>query len=189
MKQWTIIMAALLFFVMAPLTIVEAHTSLESSNPEADSTVEEPVESIELTFNTEIEEASTLTITDGNGEVMEPASVDIADNMMTANLNDPLPAGDYTVNWNIVGADGHIIEKEFTFTTTYEEPETVEEEAVETPSDEGQEESPDQEDSTVESEQDTADEDSGFPVFFYVLLGIIIALVLVLIGRLAFSKK
>lgn len=49
---------------------------------------------------------------------MESIPVDdiaVEDNILSGTLSTPLENGDYSVNWNIIGADGHLINGEVPF--------------------------------------------------------------------------
>ena len=100
-----------------PVT-VGAHTVLEEAEPAAGSGLEEPVEQITLTFNSKLETGSSLTLSNAAGTTIEPASVNLDGQMLTAHLESPLTGGTYQVNWKVLGADGHIIEDSYSFTIT-----------------------------------------------------------------------
>ena len=92
-----------------------AHTGLESSSPQNGETISEEIQQIILTFETKIEQTSTIRLKSADGTEIAVKEISINDNQMVGNLEAPLDHGDYQVLWNIIGADGHPIEGTFTF--------------------------------------------------------------------------
>ena len=92
-----------------------AHTGLESSSPQNGETISEEIQQIILTFETKIEQTSTIRLKSADGTEIPVKDITINDNQMVGNLESPLDHGDYQVLWNIIGADGHPIEGTFTF--------------------------------------------------------------------------
>lgn len=94
------------------------HVSLESSSPEAGENLQTAPTEVTLTFDGELDPAdSTFSVVDhdgmevGSGEV----DLDVADrNVMTGSVDITEP-GVYTVEWSVVGADGHEITGAFSF--------------------------------------------------------------------------
>ncbi|WP_051254737.1 copper resistance CopC family protein [Halobacillus kuroshimensis] len=171
---------------------VHAHTSLENSTPAEGETVEEPLDTIELNFNTVIEEGSTLELSKAEGEAPAPSQVTISDQTMTAVFDDALENGAYTVNWEIIGADGHVIEKQFSFTVdgpaSEENTETTGEAAPEEENDTETDTDADQTETDVDSEQEPEEENS-LPVFMIVVALLLLVVVIVLAVKLFSSKK
>ncbi|MCP3763627.1 copper resistance protein CopC [Domibacillus sp. A3M-37] len=137
-----------LLFLFSPS--VSAHTGLESSSPADGETITEPVQNISLTFETVIESGSSFTLNSESAEV-PLESVTVTDNVVKGSTAEPLQNGTYTVDWRIVGEDGHLIEGTYGFTVSAkqevepatEEADTVEENsetAKEAPADVQQEE-------------------------------------------------
>ena len=92
-----------------------AHTGLESSSPQNGETISEEIQQIILTFETKIEQSSTIQLKSADGTEIPVKEITINHNQMVGNLEAPLDHGDYQVLWNIIGADGHPIEGTFTF--------------------------------------------------------------------------
>lgn len=112
-KLLPILVFALLAFSQ---TTVLAHSKLESSNPEQGSSVSEKLETIQLVFNTDIEDSSTFTVMkDGNKEV-PVENIQISGPELSGTVPNTMENGSYTVSWDIVGADGHVIKDSITFT-------------------------------------------------------------------------
>lgn len=88
-----------------------AHDTLISSDPADGDTLETSPESITLTYSADILEVSpAVRIVDEAGETIADVEPTVDGPAVTAELADPLPAGDYTVQWRVVSSDGHPIE-------------------------------------------------------------------------------
>lgn len=190
----------LLLFIIILLSVpvaVFGHTSLSESTPEDGETVQEPVEEIELIFEGTIEEQSTFEVAGENGEQV-PAEVSIEESTLTGSLSQPLSNGSYTVDWTVVGADGHPVEGSFSFEVAGEENTAGEENATGSDTDEqgsSKEEDtapePEPEDEgttagedTMENEQtndETAASEQGTQGMSPVLIGLLILLGLIII--------
>ncbi|WP_422661470.1 copper resistance protein CopC [Paenibacillus sp. EC2-1] len=118
-----------------------AHSKLQSSIPAANSTETEAVQQLSLSFNEKIDSTlSTLTITNDKGEKIDATEVKIENSEMKATLGSPLESGSYTVEWKIVGLDGHPVKGNYAFqvdapVTT---PEADQDSPVENPGDNGE---------------------------------------------------
>lgn len=116
-----LLLVAIILFSIIPFNTSSAHSVLESSTPTDGEQLKESVNSIELTFNTKIENGSTLTLVDNSGTEIKPSSIEIIDNVLKATFQDLLEPNTYQVNWKIVGADGHLIENQYSFTVNESE--------------------------------------------------------------------
>ncbi len=105
----------LLFLLAWSPTAVWAHTGLEKAVPGKGDTVKEEVRNIVLTFNTNVEAGSTFEVRDRAGKVFKPSDVQTAGKTLSGSLKEPLPSGEYTVHWKIIGADGHPVEGSYSF--------------------------------------------------------------------------
>jgi methionine-rich copper-binding protein CopC len=98
---------------------VFAHAKLQSSDPQAGSTLAAAPRQVRLKFNEALEPAfSKLTLLDaGNRQVaLAGTQVDKADpTVMTAPLP-PLSAGAYRLQWSTMAHDGHKVKGEVPFT-------------------------------------------------------------------------
>lgn len=109
-----------------------AHTGLESSSPQNGDIVKEELEQITLTFETKIEQGSTFELQNSIGETIPVANISLAENQLVGAFSNPLENGEYQVTWNIIGADGHLIEGIVSFTVDVPVTEAPVEEQVET---------------------------------------------------------
>ncbi len=110
-------------FAVALLTVLAAapaaaHNSLTSSDPQDGVTLPQAPSEITLTFDDKvIEVGSLISVTAPDGTKVADGDIVIDRTIVTQQLLEPLPAGEYEVLWRITSADGHPIDGEFTFTT------------------------------------------------------------------------
>ncbi|MBT2570061.1 copper resistance CopC family protein [Planococcus sp. ISL-110] len=160
------IITLLILAIFSMPLIGQAHTTLSSSTPEERAIVVEPLEEVVLTFGTAIEQRSLMTL-ESKGVSYEFDEIILSDGVMTGTLAEELPNAAYTIQWEIIGADGHPIKGEVVFESNFEaaaeeaEPEvaTEEEPTVETAT-------PAAEENAVES---TEDEGSSLLTVFLVV--------------------
>ncbi|WLD92742.1 copper resistance protein CopC [Alkalihalobacillus sp. AL-G] len=155
MFKYLIIIATIISTLIVNPVVSSAHSSLEGSTPADGETVEYSVDVVTLKFNTSIKEGSTLTITSDTGEQVEVSSVSLQDNLMLGQLSKSLLSGTYTVHYEIVGEDSHVVDGEFSFTVKVDSPEK-EDEAAE-PKEEADKPSTDQQ-TDDDANNDTAQE-------------------------------
>lgn len=115
------ILSATLIFLLAFSSVSYAHTGLTSSSPADGEDVTEDLHQIELEFNTEIETTSTVKVFNENEEEMIINNTQVSDSVLTAGFVSPLDNGTYTVEWKIIGADGHPTQGNYSFTVSQEE--------------------------------------------------------------------
>ena len=117
--------AAAIALAVVPAAAASAHDYLVSSDPAADSTVSSAVPTVSLTFNDRVLDlggdgsGSLLTVTgpDGAGTHFETGCPTIADTVVSA----PVAlgsAGQYTVSYQVVSADGHTVSDSYSFRYT-----------------------------------------------------------------------
>jgi copper resistance protein C len=124
-----ILLSLLLLFTFT--NTVTAHTGLENSSPKDGEVITEQFSDISLDFETKIEQGSTFKVSVINGPVVPIANITLNEKQMTGSVEQPLENGEYLVQWAIIGADGHLIEGEFTFFVEMEQTEELKEEPVE----------------------------------------------------------
>jgi len=187
MKRILLILLAALWLVPG---VAMAHSKLESAVPERDATVTASPERIEMTFNTKIEKLSNFKILNAAGEEMEKEKVEVDGMTMTGSVPAALPNGIYTVKWVIIGADGHSVEGDYSFTVEApvvteqptQEPETTTatdkpaETAAPTPS-------PEASTNTDGGSSESATNDAGTNYTPYVIIGVIIVTAALLFMR------
>lgn len=96
--------------VMVPVPAL-AHDTLISADPENGSTLETSPEQVALTFSADVLDVGPVVrIADADGEVVVELTPELDGPEVTAALEEPLPAGDYLLQWRVVSSDGHPIE-------------------------------------------------------------------------------
>src|SRR5699024_3793649 len=96
-----------------------AHSTLLSQTPEDGAELDEVPEAVVLTFNEDITDlGSDIVITGPDGQEITGGDTTIDGTKVSRPLGDDLSAGEYSVDWRVVSADGHPISGKFTFTLT-----------------------------------------------------------------------
>lgn len=161
-----------LLLLLVP-TQVFAHSKLTESYPAADATLGQSPEKITIAFNTTIASMSTFKLFNENNEEQPVDNIVAAEHELSGDITQKLDSGIYSVQYNIVGADGHAIEGSYSFTvaaapettvTPSEEPEvtaTPEPSIEPTPSTTAD----------VEPANDKKDNSASWP---YIIIGVII---------------
>lgn len=170
-KIW--IMAVLILLMCS--TTVSAHTALEKSVPSDGATVTEELNEIVLEFNTALEKGSNFTVENQEGEEV-PFNVQLLEQSMIGNPKGSMSDGDYTVEWKIIGADGHPIEGVFSFTAKTGEVKKTED--TEEQNTDSLSEVPTEETQTLETDQQTSETTSSPPyavIIIFIILAIIAA--------------
>lgn len=113
-----VLLLAVLLALPAP---AQAHDTLLSSDPEDGASLETSPEEIALTYSADVLEVSPLVrISDEDGDELAEIVPTVEGPVVTATLEEPLPAGTHTVQWRVVSSDGHPIEGTFTLTVEQE---------------------------------------------------------------------
>lgn len=117
MKKFSLLI--LCFLVLIP-SMVSAHTHLAVSNPSEGQVVADELKEITLTFDGNIEKISSMKVVK-NGSELKGLQVQTEAEKMFGILPEPLANGDYVIQWNIAGEDGHPLAGEIHFTVQKEE--------------------------------------------------------------------
>ncbi|AZV43062.1 copper resistance CopC family protein [Peribacillus asahii] len=131
-----------------------AHTSLEESTPKDGEVITEPLQELTLMFGTKVEQTSTISVSNLNGQSIALGNFVIEEDEMWATFLQPLENGNYKVDWSIIGADGHPIEGAFSFTVDVPMKEDSNENMAETEKKEPKQGEDNQESSTEQPKQD-----------------------------------
>ncbi len=165
-----------LVFMFAFATNAFAHTGLEISSPENGEIVTEELREISLTFEGKVEQGSTFKLSNSTGKSIPVEDISIEETQMTGTFPSALENGDYTVVWNIIGADGHPIAGEFSFSVDVP---VVEKQAKS--EDETISQDASQDETQLENVEDTkTDEQSQLPS--YLIPVIVIVLLVIIVG-------
>jgi Uncharacterized protein, homolog of Cu resistance protein CopC len=108
-------------FLSAMLTTASAfaHAHLQQQIPAADSTVSASPQSLTLTFSEGVELSfSGVTLNGPQNKPVATGKLARSDGnkaQLTLPLNEPLAAGEYTVEWHVVSVDGHKTKGQYHF--------------------------------------------------------------------------
>lgn len=114
-----VIYATLLLLLLCSPT-VSAHTSLTNLSPADGEVVKEEIHEVVLEYNIKIESTSTVKVINEKSEEIV-GTTQVSDNVMTIGFIEPLDNGTYTVEWKIIGADGHPIQGIYSFDVRQED--------------------------------------------------------------------
>jgi len=105
-----LLLSALLFQISA-----QAHTGLQKTTPEADSTIATPPQTIQLVFSGPVRLLKFELL--GVGHTMPTEFKANPEPATEFNITTPgMHPGAFTVNWAAMGADGHTLTDTFAFT-------------------------------------------------------------------------
>lgn len=176
----------ILFIFLVPFTAM-AHTTLTESNPSEGEVLSTQPEKIELEFGTVIEEGSSMTLS-GPEAYIELSEITVSDNIMTGEVTNELPNGQYIIDWKIIGEDGHPIEGQILFGVYVEAPqEEASEETAEEESAIEEESGETAENETAEAAETAQSEEENSNVWVTVL--IVAAIILVAAGMVKLMKN
>ncbi len=174
-----------------------ADTELVGRSPDEGQSLKQPPERVSLSFAGPVEAVfSPLEVYDAQDRRVDLDNARLDPNdptVLVVDLKNNLPAGSYTVEYRITGADGHTVtgSYEFAVTVQQEEPSTGEaaEDRTETPADEPTTAEPPESSASEErsAQVRTASEGDGLAnVVLYVGIGIV---GLTLLGMLALRRR
>ncbi|MCC7359152.1 MAG: copper resistance protein CopC [Anaerolineales bacterium] len=92
-----------------------AHAELTASEPAAGSTVPAGLSRIVLAFTEPPALGSTIALYTGDFEAVPGVDSYVANGQLWADLDPPLPAGTYSVQWSALSTDGHSVQGSFEF--------------------------------------------------------------------------
>ncbi len=121
MRQF-LLLAAIVVALIARPALVSAHAKVVSSTPDNGATVAQAPSAITIKFDSELNsEGAKLTVIAASGAPVDTGdgAVDLSDTerkTMTVSLKSGLGAGVYTINWVVLGDDGHEVSGTLGFT-------------------------------------------------------------------------
>ncbi|GLZ32643.1 copper resistance protein C [Lentzea sp. NBRC 105346] len=137
-----------------------AHNTLVSSDPKDKTSLEAGPSTVTLTFDQPVqagEKLNTVAVTDSSGGHYEAGTVSVSGNTVSAPVNALGAAGEYTVGYRILSADGHPVTGTLTFTLTKAGPGT-----------------PTKAPETQAAPQQTPAEDGGMPVWPWIVGAVVL---------------
>jgi copper resistance protein C len=158
-----------LFTLMFP-TLSSAHTGLESSNPAEGEVVKEELKEITLQYKTQIENLSTMKIVKDDGQEVKLDSVIVQEKTMSGVLPHSLENGSYTIQWKIIGTDGHPIEGDIPFSVQAEQKEEVNPPAA----NDTEKDTDKQKEEKNNSVKEKSEEKEGLSPIFFIAIGFVL---------------
>jgi methionine-rich copper-binding protein CopC len=112
---WKVVLVVLCLLVPA---LGHAHALLKKSEPAQRAQVSRPPAAVRLWFNERLESAfSTITVLDASGAPVsqDKATLSPQDAGLLELRLPALPAGEYTVRYQVMSVDGHTVTSSYTF--------------------------------------------------------------------------
>lgn len=162
-----------------------AHTVLIDSIPEDGEVITEEIQELTLIFETKVEQTSKINVSNSTGESVTLGNFVIEDDEMWATLFQPLKNGNYKVDWEIIGSDGHPIEGGFSFSVNVPGDETSIDKQEETVQEEPEKTGANQESTTIQPEK--AVKQRNIPT--YMIPSIIGVLFVIVAGSFLWLKR
>ncbi len=101
---------------MALASQASAHASLISSTPDDGATITQAPTQLELTFDENIRQPSTIIVIAPDRKHVENGPTQILNATVTQPLDEITTAGRYTMAYRVISADGHPVSGQLTFT-------------------------------------------------------------------------
>ncbi|MDV7991191.1 MULTISPECIES: copper resistance protein CopC [unclassified Rhodococcus (in: high G+C Gram-positive bacteria)] len=166
MKRLAVIAAAILTATALSIAPAAAHATLQSSNPAENSVLDAAPDEVTLTFNQAVQSNfATVTVVGSDGTQWGASDPVVDGSTVTVDLDGLGAAGEYTIGYRVVSADGHPITGSIPFQLTQASPTSAATSASAAPA---------TTETTPTAAEDTEDS-SGFPIW-------IIAVVVIAVG-------
>jgi methionine-rich copper-binding protein CopC len=109
-----------MFALLAGAGPAAAHNVLISSDPAQGAQLESGPDRVTLTFDQFVQDADVnqVAVTGPDGGQWAEGPVEVRENVVTTPLRPLGPAGEYTLGFRILSADGHSVSEEIRFTLT-----------------------------------------------------------------------
>ncbi|WP_158879892.1 copper resistance CopC family protein [Amycolatopsis anabasis] len=120
MRKVFVTLALMVVAVLGTATPALAHNVLVSSDPAKDAKLETGPSKITLTFDAPVQpgDVNQVAVTGPGGTQWTEGPVQVSSNVVTAQVRPLGPAGEYTIGYRILSADGHPVSSELKFTLT-----------------------------------------------------------------------
>lgn len=166
MKRLAVIAAAILTATALSIAPAAAHATLQSSNPAENSVLDAAPDEVTLTFNQSVQSNfATVTVVGADGTQWGASDPVVDGSTVTVDLDGLGAAGEYTIGYRVVSADGHPITGSIPFQLTQASPTSAATAATAIPA-------PTE---TTPTAAEEPEDSSGFPIW-------IVAVVVVAIG-------
>ncbi|OZF36758.1 hypothetical protein CH296_06730 [Rhodococcus sp. 14-2496-1d] len=166
MKRLAVIAAAILTATALSIAPAAAHATLQSSNPAENSELDAAPDEVTLTFNQSVQSNfATVTVVGADGTQWGASDPVVDGSTVTVDLDGLGAAGEYTIGYRVVSADGHPITGSIPFQLTQASPTSAATAATAVPA-------PTE---TTPTAAEEPEDSSGFPIW-------IVAVVVVAVG-------
>ncbi|OZC62459.1 hypothetical protein CH306_05595 [Rhodococcus sp. 15-725-2-2b] len=166
MKRLAVIAAAILTATALSIAPAAAHATLQSSNPAENSVLDAAPDEVTLTFNQSVQSNfATVTVVGADGTQWGASDPVVDGSTVTVDLDGLGAAGEYTIGYRVVSADGHPITGSIPFQLTQASPTSAATAATAVPA-------PTE---TTPTAAEEPEDSSGFPIW-------IVAVVVVAVG-------
>ncbi|OZC67737.1 hypothetical protein CH276_04770 [Rhodococcus sp. 06-470-2] len=119
MKRLAVIAAAILTATALSIAPAAAHATLQSSNPAENSVLDAAPDEVTLTFNQSVQSNfATVTVVGADGTQWGASDPVVDGSTVTVDLDGLGAAGEYTIGYRVVSADGHPITGSIPFQLT-----------------------------------------------------------------------
>ncbi|WP_409272430.1 copper resistance CopC family protein [Neobacillus sp. SCS-31] len=109
----------LFFIVIIAPSMTSAHTSVVSSFPAEGQLVTEKLQELTVSFDDTIEKMSTMKLLK-DGKEQKLQQVQVNGSKIIGKVTEPLEKGNYLVEWQVMGMDGHPIKGKINFQVEWE---------------------------------------------------------------------
>lgn len=119
MKGWIRQFIGVPLLILAGSAPAAAHAFPDHAEPRVGAVLKEPPQQVKIWFNQELESVfSTLQVLAANGARVDKGNEKVSgEDQHLIQVDLPaLPAGTYTVDWNVLSVDGHRTVGRFSFT-------------------------------------------------------------------------
>lgn len=111
--------ALLIAGVYAGLPTASAHTALTATDPAADSSLSAGPARVTATFNEELQPTfAAMTVVGPDGNLWSAGEAEVRGATVSVAVRPLGPAGQYTANYRVTSADGHVVSGSWSFTVT-----------------------------------------------------------------------
>ena len=113
------LVALMLSGLLATAPAVSAHTVLTTTDPVADSTVDAGPSQVTATFNEDLQPTfAAMTVVGPDGNLWSQGDATVQGKTAGVGLRPLGPSGQYTVNYRVTSADGHVVSGSWSFGVT-----------------------------------------------------------------------
>ncbi|GAA2684989.1 copper resistance CopC family protein [Actinoplanes palleronii] len=114
-KRLLLALAAVLT-MLVPAAPAWAHNALAEATPAKNATVKKAPAAVKLRFLETLPDSTKLSVTSADGTTPAQSEPKISGATISVTFTEPLANGEYTVNYQVAGEDGHLTKASYKFT-------------------------------------------------------------------------